>query len=205
MKNLPLQTQKISKISTATAEALKSTNNLKKWLIRLITLFLLLIVTQMKQLTSALPDGHMTAIGDMPPKIHDELQQAGFSINQGPDIITHSSVDVLTPSGTHVDTITGHSTTIPNGTEWIHDPSDQSKWDLVVSGNPDKTLISDAQFDATGKIVDWDHANSMDSIISVSDTTGEPQIITGGQAVDEWLRHGTQIDHREWYSYDQPE
>ena len=151
------------------------------------------------------PDGHMTAIGDMPPKIHDELQQAGFSINQGPDIITHSSVDVLTPSGTHVDTITGHSTTIPNGTEWIHDPSDQSKWDLVVSGNPDKTLISDAQFDATGKIVDWDHANSMDSIISVSDTTGEPQIITGGQAVDEWLRHGTQIDHREWYSYDQPE
>ena len=151
------------------------------------------------------PDGHMTSIGEMPLQIRDELQQSGFNINQGADIITSSSNDILTPSGTHIESVMGHPTTIPNGTEWVQDSADQSKWDLVVSAHPDKTLISDAHFDASGKIVDWDHVNSMDSLISVSDTTGEPQIITGGQAVDEWLKHGTQIDHREWYSYDQPQ
>lgn len=148
-------------------------------------------------------DGILYSTGDFPTHLQNEFQKTNFAIHQGPDM--EEVKTLLDPKdGPGFQEIDGHKTVIPKGTEWVPDPTDKTKWDLVIQNHPDKILVNDAQFDAAGKIT-YDHKTSMDPILKVSsepDTTWFPR--TQEQAVTEWKNLGTGIHHREWYSYNLP-
>ncbi|QQG44216.1 MAG: hypothetical protein HYW86_05150 [Candidatus Roizmanbacteria bacterium] len=94
-------------------------------------------------------------------------------------------------------------TQIPEGTAWTKDT--QGNWDLIVANGPGKgkILIDNTHFDAAGKITG---ADSMNAALKIDlSKTGGGEVINGPAAAAEWEKMGTKIDHREWYSYDQPE
>lgn len=149
-------------------------------------------------------DGMLYSTGDFPEHLQNEFKKTTLAIHQGPDMIETKTL--LDPKdGPASQEINGHKTAIPKGTEWVPDPTDKTKWDLIIKSHPDRIVLNDAQIDPSGKIIDWDHKTSMDPIIKVSnepDTTWFPR--TEEQAVAEWDSLGTKIHHREWYSYNLP-
>ncbi len=128
-------------------------------------------------------------------KFAELTKEAGIHFEPGKDHI----FSVLSPAGTHIDATIGHQTTIPDGTHW---KQDGDKYDLVVDKYPDKVLINDATFDANGHMRDgavYDKA-----FINYNETGSAGVSVTGSEAAAEWARRGTAIDHREWYSYNEP-
>lgn len=61
----------------------------------------------------------------------------------------------------HEDLTTGFKTVIPNGSKWIQDQSDPSKWDLVMENDSSKILVDNVSFDDNGVIVDYDEQSSL--------------------------------------------
>lgn len=145
--------------------------------------------------------------------LHQRLAAEDIKMSAGPDILVDGRRDIIVPGSTHEDIVVGHKTVIPNGSEWIKDPT-SGKWDLVVSNRHDVVLLNDAKFDATGKLVDWDHAHSNASILGIThdghDTRVEeepPTIVkeppvtkTGPEAAAEFEKHGMELKGREWYA-----
>jgi len=122
-------------------------------------------------------------------------------------IIDHPSTEtILGKDGTHIELTTGHRTIIPDGTEWIRNPNQPEKWDLVVINHHDRVLVNDAIFDQNGRIINPSSLNS-DVTLSTEELnlpSGGKEILKDNEAVAEFKKLGTPIDHREWYSYDQP-
>jgi hypothetical protein len=76
--------------------------------------------------------------------------------------INQTSVEkIVWGTANHEDLTTGFKTMIPNGTHWVHDTTDQTKWDLVMDNDPSKILVNDAVFNRHGIITDYDAAHSL--------------------------------------------
>lgn len=145
--------------------------------------------------------------------LRQRFAEEDIKMSAGPDIIGDGRKEIIAPTGTHEDVAVGHKTVIPNGSEWVKDPA-SGKWDLVVSKRPDMILINDAKFDSTGKLVDWDHAHSKDTILGITHDgqperteQGPPTVIhtepitkTGAEAAAEFEKFGTKLKGTEWYA-----
>ena len=126
------------------------------------------------------------------------MDKAGIQISAGPDIITSSTVDVLKPSDLKPVNIDGYEVMIPQGTHFQLDPT-SGKYDLVLDSDPNHVLINDVSFDAQGHMT----YASIDPALSLREIPGSKVEVTGAEALSEWQKYTSQIDHREWYSYNQ--
>jgi hypothetical protein len=158
-------------------------------------------------------NGSLHFQGDIPQNLQEVLHSDGITINPGEAITqNHPDVTILGNSeGTYDAAIGGghtyedalHNgvlTSVPKGTEWI--PGANNTHELVVKGHHDIIL---ATADSQNHIAATEYGKDL---LDIGQTTrgGETTIVNkeilGDQGL--WEKMGTPINHREWYSYDQP-
>jgi hypothetical protein len=154
-------------------------------------------------------NGHLFVTDHLPSSVSRPLLDADFRINMNPDTTIQVNETLLSPNGTYTTDISGHHTTVPNGSEWIADPNNPGNWDLVISGHQDKILLDNVHFQDNGQIT----FDSSHSILNSGNINQPSQTVGGGSHTEtksilgpdgELGRHFTNIDQRQWYSYNQP-
>jgi len=155
------------------------------------------------------PDGIMAIQGHMDPDIQAALEQAGFHINSidTSDFAKFPPLHEMILKDTdtfHEVTIGGHPITIPDGTSLIADPTDASKWDLVLDSDHGHLLMEHIHFDpSTGAMEpDFVYGPGVDHTL-LTVTEGGTHLATHDEALQFWDKAHSQIDRREWYAYDQ--
>ncbi len=145
-------------------------------------------------------NGHIYVEGKLPDELQDQLQEAGLRVNEGPKI---DGVKIVEEPGRGMNEVVGHKTSIPKGTEWIQNPNDPTKWDLVEKGHPKNVYLNDAQFDGAGRLTSYDVAGSS-AKVELAEVVTKREIAVGEVAAAELDKYGTNVGHREWYGYNTP-
>lgn len=143
-------------------------------------------------------NGYITA-ENASPDVINQFQDAGFDIKDGGET-TRTIFDAA--GATEYQSIPGtdgaqHETLVPQGTKWIRD-IESGKYDLIDINNPNTKLVNDASFGPDGTLT-YDQSTSL---IKEMQLEGGTKQVFGPDG--EWAKHAKTIDHREWYSYDQP-
>lgn len=135
-------------------------------------------------------------LDSVPDGVLDQFKDKGFEIRSGPEVVDNL---IEESHGSIPSNLAGQEVLTPPGTEWITD--DQGNFDLIVSGRPDKILLNDAGIGPDGKI-SFDEASSILNESNIHSETIRTEVL-GPDGT--WTKEATNVDHREWYSYDQPE
>src|SRR3989338_6924308 len=143
-------------------------------------------------------DGHIQLLGQIKPDMKDELQdvinslqQEGFKITAMPQVDLDTMLPpphetLITVAGTHMDSVPGFATQIPDGTKWIQEGT-TGAWKLVIEGHEDVSLVEHVQFDADGHMIPgtWIKNPEFDKdYISVSE--GSIKSLTPEDAMEQW-------------------
>ncbi len=147
--------------------------------------------------------GSLRVEGDIPTDIRDEFDMEGFEI-KNLDPIKKEDIIIGPSAPQTTEMLNGRPTLVPEGTNWVPDASDPSKFDLVVTSHPEHVLVDNAQFDESGKMTFESSIATFtqDADTIPGETISTPTEVFGPEGL--WSKETTPISGREWYAYDTP-
>lgn len=146
-------------------------------------------------------EGIIHVDGNIPEDIRTQLTRDKLTINQGlPNIFTQTEVIISANDGSISSTLEGVNTQIPDGTEWVQNTD--GTWDLVVESNRTILIANAAVQDGQIVLPTTSHPQA-DIFTLINKETGLSPL-SPEEALSKWEKLGSNVDHSEWYSYNQP-